>query len=168
MENTIKILEIQRNLSPEGKKEIRNETIRLVLKKYSSIFKDKNINSYDDIQNLYFKKIISLTNFMLKNSPNSYRKKDILFEKGRIYWENAVKQNKIENFELAISEWKKIEKEKKNGEFLNEEVYKSIKPLLSDYNQSKVMIDNILVPQNRLKKHLDSKREREVKLLWPK
>ena len=163
-----KNLEIQRNLSPEGKKEIRNETIRLVLKKYSSIFKDKNINSYDDIQNLYFKKIISLTNFMLKNSPNSYRKKDILFEKGRIYWENAVKQNKIENFELAISEWKKIEKEKKNGEFLNEEVYKSIKPLLSDYNQSKVMIDNILVPQNRLKKHLDSKREREVKLLWPK
>jgi hypothetical protein len=168
IEEYYKNLEIQKNLSPKDKNEIRNETIRLVLKKYSSIFKDKNINSIEDIHSLYFKKIVSLTDFMLKNSNDSYRKKDILFERGRIYWENAVKQNKIENFELAINEWKKIEKVKSNGDFLNEETYLSIKPYLSDYNQYITTIINQIAPQNRLKKHLDSKREREEKLLWPK
>jgi len=168
IEEYFKNLEIQKILSPKERNEIRNETIRLVLKKYSSIFKDKKIDSIEDIHSLYFKKIVSLTDYMLKNSPESYRKKDILFERGRIFWENAVRQNKSENFELAINEWKKIEKVKPNGDFLNEEVYQSIKPYLSNFNQYKAEIINQLAPQNRLKKHLDLKREREEKLLWPK
>ncbi len=161
-----KNLEIQKNLSSLDKKEIRNEVIRLVLKKYSSIFKDKNITSYEDIKSLYFKKLVSLTNHMLKTTPESYRMKDIYFERGRIYWENALNQNKSENYELAIKEWSKIEKVSKKGDFLNEETYEMIKPFLSNYNLNRELISGQLL--NRLNKHLGSKREREDKLLWPR
>ena len=159
-------IEIQKNLSNEDKLELRNETIRRVIAKYQDILKNKNIKNYNDIIDLYFKKNISITEYMYRTTPKSYRSKDILFERGRILWEYGIKKNELTFQNDAIKTWKKIETELENGEFKNSEVYKGLKQNLNDYQENKDRINSLIYPGNRLSKHLEEKKQREQKLLW--
>ncbi len=159
-------LEYQKNLTRDDKKQIRNEMIRQVIEKYGKIFKDKNITSYNEIVEMYFKKKVSIGDYLLATSPDNYRAKDILFERGRIYWEQGIKKNNDLYIEKGINEWKKIPTEKNTGDFLNAEIFEFLKPYLSNSKDNKDTINSIL--SGRMTKHLESKREREERLLYPR
>ena len=159
-------LEFQKTLTSQDKKQIRNEMIRQVIEKYGKIFKDKNITSYEEIVDMYYKKKVSIGDYLLATSPDNYRVKDILFERGRIYWEQGIKKNKDQYIEKGINEWKKIPTEKNTGDFLNAETYELLKPYISNSRDNKDTITSIL--SGRMTKHLESKREREERLLYPR
>jgi hypothetical protein len=159
-------IEYQKTLSGEDKKQIRNEMIRQVIDKYSKLLNEKNINSYEQISEMYHKKRVSIGDFLLSTTPEGYRKKDIRFERGRTFWEQGIKKNNASYLGLGIKEWKKISAEKNSGDFLNSDAYDRIKPLLDNYNENRSDISSIL--SNRMNNRLDQKRNREERLLYPR
>ena len=158
-------------LTPEQKKQIRIETIRQVIEKYKPIFKNKKIESYEDVSRLYFDKRNQILDYILETGPASYRAEDAYFEKGRNYWERGHRKNNEEDYARAFTEWNKIGNAS-SPDFQNSELFQRItsitngKPLSSLTNTDRLSITSHLL--NRMSERLEKKREREERLLWKK
>ena len=178
-----KFIHLYPNLSAEKKNRLRTETLRRVMKRYKPLLSKKKVLDERMAFNLYSKKRIEIMDFLILQTPGSYRLKDALFEKGKIYWEMArANFNDSKNFRLAIQTWSKIASiGGDQGEFINLRAYREIQPLLN-----KLYIKNITNSNNnalslnhtavfsinntlneRLSDQLLQKRRREDRLLWP-
>lgn len=164
-------------LSEESKKQLRVEVIRRVVEKYKKILKEKNIQSIADVHDLYFRKRIEIMDTLLANTPDHYRVKDAIFEKGRIYWEYSqhLPMEKRKEYQIqALQEWKKIESAQSSGDFLNEKTYLELKNLTRGFLEPFDLIPEYLerniniIIRDRLAQILHEKSIREGKLLWKK
>ncbi|MCB1159394.1 MAG: hypothetical protein H7A25_10270 [Leptospiraceae bacterium] len=162
-----------KSFSPSMKKELRYETIRRVIEKYKPIIEAKNYHNYQDVKKEYFRKRVEILDYLMQTSPDSYRKKDALFEKGRILWEEGAESNNPKYQEEAIKTWKNIISSTNTGDFLYENSYsqldKQIKKFVSAKNiQEKNNIKNSInfILNSRLFDTLNQKRQREDRILW--
>jgi DNA polymerase III delta prime subunit len=161
--------------SSKQKQEIRVETIRRIIEKYKSLLDTKKIFSEQDSDKLYWKKRLGIYNQILKSTPGDYRKSDVLFEKGRVLWDMAQRNNDNKLYEDAVNIFKEISRVKKSeGDFIFKSTYESILPLLNDAisgNGAKNFTarNNIsMLLMGRLNQHLENKKKREDRLLWKK
>ncbi len=156
-------------LTPEQRKEIRIETLRRVMERYTPLAKNKKIEKYRDAVDLYSKKRLEIIDFGLNTTKENYRRKDMLFEKGRIQWERFRQLGEEESAQAAIATWQQIDSAPNTGDFLNEQTFGQIKPLLSQANEdyrgiTGFQINSII--ERRLNDILAKKRDRENELLW--
>lgn len=155
-------------LTPEQRKEIRIETLRRVMDRYTPLARAKKINNYADAVELYSKKRIEIMDFLLSTSRENYRHSDALFEKGRIYWQKYRLLRQEDSAQQAIQVWQQINSDS-TGDFLNKATFEKLKPLLA---QAQVNLDRITAIQinsiieSRLNEVLTLKRDRENRLLW--
>ncbi|MCB1177581.1 MAG: hypothetical protein KDK36_08400, partial [Leptospiraceae bacterium] len=161
--------------SEEQKKQIRVETIRRVIEKYRPIFKNKNIQNYEDVVNLYFNKKKQIVDYLISTTPENYRKADGYFEKGRIHWERFYRTGNQEELQKARQAWSEVKKYKNSeSEFLNKNTYDSMLSYLpalstpgnSNFQINKEAVNNLL--NSKMASHLEKKRRREERLLWQK
>jgi hypothetical protein len=166
--------EFLKTIDPKLNKEIRVETIKRVIEKYSPIFAQKKIENFADVQRHYHKKKLEIIDYLINTSPSNYRGADAHFEKGRLLWERGLQLNDKTILEKAVAEWKEIESisKKENDDFLNSKTFQLIQPLLSEFtqsNNSQATINQLnMFLQTRMSDVLEAKRKREEKLLWPK
>lgn len=167
------------SLSPESRKTLRVEVIRRVLERYKTVLKEKNIQSLEDVNSLYFKKRLDIMDTLIANTPDGYRRADALFEKGRIHWEYGQSlslTDRVREQSRALEIWSGIrEGDKTNGDFLNQKPLEDIQDLLAmsnrnaegmlDFN-SQNRISSVL--RNRINDALTQKKIREDRLLWKK
>jgi hypothetical protein len=165
-------------LSPESKKELRVEVIRRVVEKYRPLLREKKIQSINDVNRLYTQKRIEILDELIATTPKGYRSKDAYFEKGKVYWQASQMVPPDERAELvskALSEWRKIDLQPEEGDFLNEDVYKKIRKSISSLSSGErsgralsfneeMEIQSAL--QQKLFQSLEKKKNRESDLLW--
>ena len=156
--------------SHKNSKQIRVHTIKKVIENYQNLMRKKNIQNYKEAEILYFQKRIEITNYLIKNTPNNYRIKDALFEKGKILWEH-YRISKKQNLKLqAIKNWQKISNiTDSKGDFLYEEIFNKLKPYLriiqkTQRDELEFQVSLLLNEDER--KHIQKKEKREKKLLW--
>ncbi len=166
----------QHSIPEERKNRLHYETLARFAKKYQPILSNKQIYNEQQSSEKYTKKRLEIINYLLKNTPNKYRARDALFEKGRIQWEYAMENKKLEYFKKALKTWKSINKTPSKGEFLHRDTWLALKPF---YNKSKEINtkSNAFLMQNglrinrilkgRLHTSILEKRKREEHLLWP-
>lgn len=167
------------SLSPESRKELRVEVIRRVLERYKPILKKKNIQSIQEVNELYTKKRLDIMDTLIANTPDGYRRADALFETGRIHWEYAQgleTDKRIPEQQKAVQIWKSIQdRDMINGDFLSRDAWKEIREALDLANtNAQGMLDfntqNRVTAalRNRLNAVLTEKKLREDRLLWKK
>ena len=158
-----------KNLSKEDKKELRNEVLSLVEQKYMPLIRSKRIKSQKDISTLYKNKRKEILEFGLSNTPKNYRRKDLLFELGRLHWEMGISGNGDENFDKAIQIWNQYQRSSSTDDIQNDVILKSILSIVNSapkpYSDSlKFQVDSYL--RSRLSEAMIHKQNREKKLLW--
>ena len=152
----------------ENLPELREETIRQVLKKYKSVFAEKKIENYEQVWDLYSKRKEEVLDYLLQTTPENYRRQDALFEKARVLWERGIRKQNSEFISKALDYWNQIQETPNSGEFLNKKTYEQIKLFLngrkSISKSEEIQIESIL--QMRLREFLSEKKKREDRLLW--
>lgn len=165
-----------KNYKGPGKK--RLEVIKGVIRKYESMIQQKNIKTHADAVDLYAKRRLEIMDFLLKTSPEGYRQKDALFEKGKILWEKSsfkpAEQQKL--LQEAIRVWEDLARidRRTDKNFLNQKAFAELKGLIKAYknapphkkNSTKQKMSQVI--QNRFAPILREKHLREERLLWPK
>lgn len=166
---------LYKNLPADQKKKLRYETLRRIVERYKPVLEQKKIFNYQDAVRVYGGKREEVADYILKNSPEQYRKADALFEKGRIRWDIGTMSNSDKEKAEAIEIWKSIGENSAfagDPNFLNRESIEKLNPVFKNYDRLRNIslvegqIQNIL--QQRQLKRLRDKMEREDKILWPK
>ncbi|MDH4262960.1 MAG: hypothetical protein OEV78_07950 [Spirochaetia bacterium] len=164
-----------KNLSLEQKKKLRYETLRRIQERYQPVLAQKKISNYKDAVRLYSTRREEITDYIIKNTPDHYRKEDAIFEKGRIHWDLGIIQNSDIEKAKAIEIWKSIQyatEVSNNAVFLNRETLEKLKPVFVDYDRLQNVslveghIQNII--QQRQLQRLINKGKREDQILWTK
>lgn len=160
----------------QGTKKKRIESIKGVIEKYRPILKQKKIKNRKDAVTLYTQKRLQIMDYLLKTTPDGYRKNDALFEKGKILFEKSqhFPRQREKLIGEALQIWQSIAASSNEKDFFNREALHQLQPILREYQsanpQQKQLltgrINNIL--HNRLSKFLQEKKQREDRLLWPK
>ncbi len=156
-------------LTAKQKEQIRVETLRQVVERYSPILKEKNIKTHEDALKLYHNKKIEIMDYLLSTTPGNYRRSDALFEKGRILWDRGMKTGSIKEKKEAVQVWNQIDTTASSGDFLNQDIYKQLIPIIQDwrngsYPPAEMQIQTYL--SMRLTPSLTEKKLREDRLLW--
>ncbi len=166
-------------ISKERKNRLRTETLRRVMNRYLPILKEKKILNNVDSFNIYAKRRIEIIDYLIKQSPSSYRMRDALFTKGSIYWELGKVNLDASQYEKAIQVWSKIPAIRSDkGDFLNAEAFDKIWPYLKmaafrrPEQKGRLsflpLVNTVSQLLNfRSQKQLSEKKVREDKLLWP-
>ena len=156
--------------SHKNSKQIRIHTIKRVIENYQNLMRKKNIQSYKDAEILYFQKRIEIIDYLSKNTPNNYRIKDTLFEKGKILWEYYRTSKKQKLKQQAIKSWQKISNiTDSKGDFLYEEIFNKLKPylkIIQKTQREELEFQVSLILNEDERKHIQKKEKREKKLLW--
>jgi hypothetical protein len=157
--------------TPEQKKQIRVETLRQIVERYAPILKDKNIKTHEDALKLYHRKKLEIMDYLLASTPENYRRSDAIFEKGRILWERGIRTGSNKEKKEAVQLWSQITSFPNSGDFLNNESFQQIRPLIQEWKsnysaQSEMQINSFL--SMRLSPSLTEKKLREDRLLWKK
>ncbi|MCS6983703.1 MAG: hypothetical protein NZM25_01075 [Leptospiraceae bacterium] len=156
-------------ITPQQRKQIRIETLLRVMHRYTPLARQKGISSYKDAVELYTQKRLEIMDYGLSTIRENYRRHDMLFEKGRIYWERFRLLKDHQSLENAIKNWQSLRYEPSTGDFLNKETYEKLQPYLTlstrDYYTYAGMEIQAILDQ-RLEKVLSQKRDREYRLLW--
>ena len=167
------------NLSKERKNRLRNETLKRVMNRYLPLLKEKKILNEVQSFNIYAKRRIEIMDYLIKQSPSSYRIKDALFTQGSVYWELGKINLDASQYEKAIQIWSKIPTiQSDKGDFLNAEAFNKIWPYLKMAAMRRPeqkgrlsflpLVNTVSQLLNfRLQKQLSEKRVREDRLLWP-
>ena len=168
---------IYKVIPPAKRKTLHIETIYRVNQRYKPILKKKKIKNKGDIDKLYLKKRLEIANYMMKNTPNRYRRNDILFNKGSIYWQMGKDLKKEKYFAKAFNTWKQISVFKRPlaketpAQFQSYKTYAKIRTVLKDFKDYKsvgplkFIITGIIA--NQYKEAIDKKMRREKRLLYP-
>ena len=168
---------IYKAIPPTRRKTLHVETIHRVNQRYKPTLKKKKIKNKRDIDKLYLKKRLEIANYMMKNTPNRYRRNDILFNKGSIYWQMGKDLKKEEYFAKAFNTWKQISALKRPlareppAQFQSYKTYSKIRTVLKDFKNYeslgplKFIITGIIANQH--KEAIDKKMSREKRLLYP-
>lgn len=150
--------------------EIRIATLDKVDERYSKVLEKLELKDYNDIAKLYYQRRLELVEEILAH-PKKYRRKDALFEEGRIHWDNSIQFNDEEERRKALEIWKKISSAPSSGDFLNKETYETLKKILPQGNEklSRGQVASIeRLMRTRFQKQMEEKIEREKELLYPK
>ena len=175
-----KFIRLHPNLSADKKNKLRTETLKRVMKRYKPLLSQKKVFDERVAFDLYSKKRLEIMNFLIRETPRSYRLRDALFEKGKIYWEMARADfSNFGNVRSAVQTWSKIASIRSDrGDFINLKAYQEIRPLLNklyiknpnnnvaSLNYTVAFSINDTLNEN-LSDQLSRKREREDRLLWP-
>ena len=162
-------------LPPEKKNNLRYETLHRVQQRYAPLLALKKIKNYQDAVKIYSKKRLEIIDYIIKNSPEEYRKHDALYEKGRIHWDLGILLGSEQEKISAIDIWKQIPSNFSASEdsgFIFKESIEKLNSALQSFDGSQGLgplegqIRNII--QNTHSKRIREKIEREEKILWPK
>ncbi len=168
-----------KHIRPERKNRLRNETLKRMMIRYLPLLTEKNILNNIDSFKIYAKKRLEIMDYLIKETPNSYRVKDALFEKGRIYWELGKVTLDASQYEKAIQTWSKVSMIKSDrGDFVNAKAFKQIWPYLKaaavrrPEQKGRLSVLPLVgtvsqILDSRLQRQLANKRLREDRLLWP-
>ena len=175
-----KFIHLYPGIPKEKKNRLRTETLRRTMKRYKPLLSKKKILDENMAFNIYAKKRLEIIDYLIEQTPRSYRLKDALFERGKIYWEMARNDfGNSQNLRSAIQAWSKIADVKgDSGDFLNEEAYQQVRVLLDklyvrspEQDTPSLNYGAIVSVNNALNSHLNEqltrKRKREDRLLWP-
>ena len=166
-------------LPNERKNRLRTETLKRVMERYRPLLKQKKILNQKDSFQIYAKRRLEIMDYLIKQTPRSYRVKDALFEKGRIYWELGKMNLDASQYEKAIRVWSKIPTIRSDrGDFLNKDAFEKVWPYLKSAAVRRPeqkgrlsflpLVNHISgILNSRLQEQLSEKRIREDRLLWP-
>lgn len=174
---------IFKTIPPEKHDRLRVETLRRVNERYKEVLADKGLSNLTDLEKSYRQRRYEIMDYIVHNTPESYRLHDALFERAAILWEMGLQNNDPQSTQKAIEEWQLLINEAKknnfseaayNSDFVNLPHLPLLDVLLSTYQNdlgsSKIVrerqISDLLV--QRHSKRFALKREREQRLLWPK
>ncbi|MEM7182896.1 MAG: hypothetical protein AAF518_18435 [Spirochaetota bacterium] len=158
--------------SAEKKQALRIETMHLMAEKYRPLLKQKKIASKDDSFRLYNAKRLEIINHLLQTTPDNYRKKDAMLQKGMLLWERGLKLHQEADLAEAIRIWNEIASISSESLFYYERTYKEIRNILTVLPESHILSDMISQKQiseileDRFSEHFVSKQKREYELLW--
>jgi len=169
-------------IPPEKRDRLRVETLKRVGERYKEILENKDIKRFQDIENKYRQRRLEIIEHIIKNSPQNYRLQDAYFEYAAIKWEMGVQNNDAIKKNEAIVQWQSIINQAKNKSFTQNEKdnfinlphLNGLEQLLNSYQASSgnikqqiaINIRRFLIQRN--KSRIETKREREEKILWPK
>ncbi|HRP68388.1 MAG TPA: hypothetical protein PLY93_02535, partial [Turneriella sp.] len=157
-------------LSPKERDNIRIKTLEKVVKRYLPLAEKKGIRNEDAALQHYYLKRLEILDYLVETSPGGYRSKDATLAKGRIFWESIdpANPNSWQNGNRAVDIWRTIDNLADDGDFIGEDLYKSMKEHLKRY-RSLNSIESQRIQQALRQndtKLLQKKIERENRILW--
>ncbi len=140
---------------PNPGRDVKIKVINDIARKYNQLMLEHGIQSKEDLNELYFKRRLEITNLILKNSD--YRKNDALFVKGWLLFEHGRESK-------AYEVWSSIKPG--NGLFVYQKMFSKIRRFMPSLNNrfgDPFYIKKILEHYN-----FEYLEKRGLKFLWNK